>query len=1046
MTGNTRSRNERSLTIAERGHVPFAVIAVLLLVSSVAAIAVLEQRPEPRIDRDAELAMDRTETAAQSELRTAVLEATHQAGNAPINTTEGSDVDAISSASDQSEAFRNYVKLLIYLEAVERMPTAGQSVSHDTYSTVSIAPVAETAGNGYIDPDEAIQRVDLEIGHYDDDVADGTVTATVRGVEFDASVDGEEVPTESRSISVSVGTPVFELNEKLTEYEAQLNAGFFDDDGLPNPADPDGLGQELAARLYPNAYMKASWNRFGVQPTTSPEDHDFEEVIDTDHTEVLTNHAIFSVQQETFGTRDPYADRTMRPQYLCMALDISTTVADVDLEMDLNDIVPSENITFSEDLEDHIEQMKEENGTIEEQDNITVAINEELDFEEEICEEGGLLNDWVFGDEATGELPDVPPASELLRDGTESMEIADQEVELPVDDFAEASYLEYRLGSQDPIDYFEHEIDAVHDEIETDGGMVDESVPDPSFDGETEYDASPRDIRDELYELRVELDHDNPRVDSLPTPSSPSGGGWERTSLDRDVSEVSDVSVTIDPVGPGDGYARDIYELEVEATTEVDAASSWVQRNETGAVIDTGSTSTSRTVDVDVDFTIQSEYAFEAAGYYYESHDEFRVDDDPIETDYGDHENVTFRTGARNAVIELTGASSYDAAENQLQSQLESDLDGTDPDSDDLGDVAVDAIEDAPEATMETDDVLTVSERTEILVVLDEELETVHHEFQDRWEDDPHSIEIGELAQGDDTPPDRAKAHVQNEFEADLVDDGPYETPEEKAKQQIRKAYFDRIYYWLDSADDEYTEHVGQFDDTVDDATGGAVDGMNDVLNYAQGLANADVDPEPKELDGSPVHDDAQYEVSGSPTYLTAVDIDRDRDPAIRGEAETVMDTDSDADHAPMAIQTDELVPWPGSPGIFYLPSKWYVTINSWSVDVRGEYARLEVSSTVGDPADSDRLTYVAEKSPVSVDLSDGSSVQAGRNEAVDFETYTEVIVIMPGGIVQRGGPVPSVADGQFAPDGVTFCSETWEEVGPDATSNSDWCVDGDGE
>ncbi|AXR81638.1 DUF7286 family protein [Natrarchaeobaculum sulfurireducens] len=1045
MSENSRSRNERSFSIAERGHVPFAILAVLLLVSSVAAIAILEQRSEPRIDRDAELAMDRTETAAQSEFRTAVLEATHQAGGAPINSTAGSDVDAISSASDQSEAFRNYVKLLIYLEAADRLPTASQSVSHDTYSTVSVVPVSDAPDDGYIDPGEAIQRVDLEIGHYDDDVENGTVIATIQDVEFSAYAGGERVPAESRSITVSVGTPVFELNEKLIDYEAQLNAGFFEDGGLPNPTDPDGLGQELGVRLYPNAYMKASWNRFGAHPTNSPDDHDFEEVIHTDHTEVLTNQARFSIQEETFGTRDPYADRTMRPQYLCMALDVSTTVADVDLEIDLNDIVPSDNITFNEDLEDYVEQMEEGNESIGEHDNITVWINEELDFEEEVCDEGGLLNDWVFGDEATGDLPDVPPVSELLRDGIESMDVAEQEIELPVNDFSEASYLEYRLGSEDPIEYFEAEIDTIQNEIENEGGLVDEDVPNPSFDGEENYDASPHDIRDELYELSVTLDHDDPSVDRLPTPNSPGGSGWERTSLDRSVSDVSDVSVLIEPTGPGDEYVRDIYELEVEATTEVDASSYWVQRNETGAVIGTDSTATSRAVDIDVEFAIQSEYAFEAAGYYHESYDEFRVADDPIETDYDDHENVTFRTGARNAVTEVTGVSSYDTAESQLRSRLESTLDGTDPDTDNLGDVAIESVKERDGATLKTDDVLTSSERAEVLTALDEELEAVHNEFQDRWDEDPHSVKVGELTQTDETPPEQVKTHIQNNIETDLVDDGPYETPEEKARQQIRSAYFDRLYYWLDLADDDYNENVGQFDDTIDGATGGGVDGMNDALDFVQGFANADFDPEPEDLDGSPVHDDAQYEISGSPTYLTSVDIDRDRDPAIRGESETIMDTDSDAHHAPMAIQTDEFVPWPGSPALFYLPNNWYVTINSWTVDVRGEYARLEVSSTIGDPADSDRLTYVAEESPVYVDLSDDSSVQAGRNEAVDFETYTEVIVIMPGAVVQRGGPVPSVADGQFTPSGVTFCSETWEEIGPDATSNSDWCIEGDG-
>ncbi|AXR78333.1 Surface protein [Natrarchaeobaculum sulfurireducens] len=66
--------------------------------------------------------------------------------------------------------------------------------------------------------------------------------------------------------------------------------------------------------------------------------------------------------------------------------------------------------------------------------------------------------------------------------------------------------------------------------------------------------------------------------------------------------------------------------------------------------------------------------------------------------------------------------------------------------------------------------------------------------------------------------------------------------------------------------------------------------------------------------------------------------------------------------------------------------------------------------------------------------------MQAGRNEAVDFETYTEVIVIMPGAVVQRGGPVPSVADGEYDQFGMTYCSETWNGVGPEAKTDYDEC------
>ncbi|WP_425607239.1 DUF7286 family protein [Natronobeatus ordinarius] len=1025
MTG--RNRPNRSISIADddRARIPFAMIAVLLLVSSVGIIAVLEQRPDPVIDRDAELVLDRSVTAAQSELRTAVLDATHQAGAAPINTTAGSDIDAISAADDDREAFRKYVKLLVYLEAADRLPAAGQSVGPDAESTVSLPPVSSDPGDGEIDPDEAIDRVDLEIGYFDEDVEQGTIHATVHGVEFDGVVGGEELPTETRSLSVSAGSPVFELHERMTEYEAQLNKGFFDSEGAPDATDPDGLGQELALRLYPMAYLKASWDRFGEE-TTRPEDHAFEEVIDTDHTEVLANHAIFSVQEDVFGTRDPHADRTMRPQYVCTSLDLATTISDVELEADLNDMVPSDNVTFEDDLEEIVE--RDENDTI-------IGFNEEVDFEEQVCDDGGLINDWVFGDEATGDLPDVPPLSDLIQDGIESMDAATYEIEVPVDMVAKATLLEYQ--GENVVDYLEAEAEQIESEME-DREMPDEYMYDVP-DGE--YERSPGDIVDELYRIDVTTDQST-SSGQLPTPSPPDGSDWER---DRDsdsesVRGVASVDVDHTPIRAGDSYDRTIHKLSGTAAVEVRVVHGY--KDTTGNETEYTTVSTTDTVDVEVETTIDGSYGFDAGGEYYTGTNEFPVASNPIETDYGHHDDVTFETGFENALVEVTSAESYDTAERDIESELTSALESSDPDG--LESAAEESVLEQSSTVLESDDVIP-GERQAVIDALTEELETVHGNFTAEWNDDPLRVEVAELTDGE-TPPKQAIEDIQARFEDQYVDDGgPYETPEEKAKAQIRKAYFDRIYYWLGEFDDEYDEQLDAVESELDDIGDGAGLGyLDDALDFVQGFANADFDPEPIDLEGSPVLDDAQYEVSGSPTYLTTTSINRERDSAIRPEDAGVLDLEFDEDvhHDPMAVQTDNRMPWPGLPVVFAIPNKWYATINTWSVDVRGEYSRFEVSSTIGDPADSDRLTYVAEHRPITVELSDGETVQVGKNEAIDFETETEVIVVMPGAVVQRGGPVPAVADGQGSLDGTTFCSETWEDVGPNAESDTSMCDD----
>ncbi|MCU4971433.1 hypothetical protein OB955_01590 [Halobacteria archaeon AArc-m2/3/4] len=1044
MTGTSgKSRRRVSIAGDDRGRIPFAMIAVLLLVASVGLIAALEQRSEPTIDQDTEAVMDRTATAAQSELRTAVLDATHQAGAAPINTTNGSQVDRISATSDQSEAFRNYVKLLVYVEAADRLPESGQSIDSDTESTVSLPPVS-TSTHGEpiaITPNEAIDRVDLEVGYLDDHVERGTIDATVHDVEFDAVVDGESVPTETRSVSVTAGSPVFELNERMTEYETQLNKGFFDGEGTPDPTDVDGLGQEMALRLYPMAYLKSSWDRFGNR-TTEPDDHAFEEVIDTDHAEVFANHAIFSVQEDVFGTSDPYSDRTMRPQYLCTSLDLATTISDVDLEADLNNITPSENITFSDDLGEQADQFNESESDSE---NTTVPVDGEVDFEAQLCGDDGTLNEWVFGDEATGDLPEVPPLSELLQDGIDSMDVADHEIEVPVDVLARATFIEYHVegyaGYDDPEAYLDDLAAEQRGLIEEEGGAVDNDfVGGAPGDGSTDYDRSPGDIVDNIYTLDVSTD-EHSSADTVATPRS---AGVE---YDRDYSNDSEIVLdatvtTVDHTPIPDGadddhdhdhdYDRPIHELSAEATVDVRITHGWEATNKTETSPNYTTTTTRQTLDVTTDTTIEGEYGFDGGGEYYISDTEFRVARDPIETDYGSHANATFERGFEQALVDTTNAESYHTAEDDIAAALESSLRRSSPST--LERSARNGVVATSSTVVSADDILSPSERRDLIESLNDELETVHQEFTSEWQADPLHVEIRELTDGE-TPPARAIEHIQTEFEDEYVGRGPYETPEDKAQAQIRKAYFDRLYYWLALSDEEYGGQMDDVDDQIDEIGGDAgFNRLDDALGFVQGFANADVDPDPVDLEGSAVLDDAQYEISGAPTYLTTTSINRSQSAAIRPVNATITDVDSDVHHDPMAIQTHNRAPWPGVPVVFVLPSKWYATVNFWSVDIQGEYARLEVSSTVGDPADTDRLTYVAEHSPVAVELSDGSTVQVGKNEAVDFETETEVVVIMPGAVVQRG-PVPAVADGQFVREGTTYCSDTWEEVGPDADS-----------
>jgi len=1024
-----------SLAGDDRARIPFALISVLLLLTSLGLVAVLESRPTPTVDRTAETAVDRTTTAAVAELRGAILAASHRAGAQPINTTEGSEVGAIADADDREEAFRRYVALLVYLEASERLPAAGGSVGPGAEATVSLPPVVADPGEGEIGPDEAIDRVELAVGRHDAGGEPGTVAATIEGVELDVAVGGESLPTETLSVGATVGSPVFELDERASAYERRLDADFFED-GPPDPTDVDGLGQELAVRLYPLAYLTAGWNRFGDR-TYGPDDHAFEQVIDTDHAEMLVNHAVFSIQEESFGSHDPYAERTMRPKRLCTGIDVATTVAGVDLEVGMNDVVPSENVSFTDDVAEAVDDFNRSDPG-----NVTVPVDGELDVEEEICADGGLINDWIFGEEATGELPELPPLSELLAEGVESMAVAETEIEVPVTTVAEAAYVEYHVErAETAVERLEREARELEEAIEgvESPGAVDDAVPDGA--GEPgEYDRSPADVVDELYAIDVTTDT-SASATSLPTP--PSAGEEYVRDPGRDSARV--VGVTVDsvehsPHPDGDDYGpREIHTVTAEATVDVRVSHGWKARNATRTSPSHTTTSTTDSVAVAAETTVYGEYGFEAGGEYYaradpDAEDGFPVATNPIETDYGSHEKVTFETGFENALVAVTTAGSYDDAEAGIADALAAELSGSDPSAIERsarrGLIAESSVHLDAEAVIP-------DERAELLEALSAELETVHGEFTDDWEDEPLTVELSELTDGEN-PPGRAIEDVRDRFEAEYVDDGGgYGTPEAKARAQIRKAYFDRLYYWLALFEAEYDDGLAELEDELD-AVGedAGFDRLDDALGFAQGVANADLEPEPTPLEGSPVHDDAYYEVSGSPTYLTAVSIDRELEPAVRPSNATVLEP-GDVDHDPLAVRTDSRVAWPGLPVVLAVPSKWYATVNSWSVEVRGEYARFEVSSTIDD-AGGDRLTYVAEEAPVDVELADGEAVRVGRNEAIDFETRTEVLVVMPGAVVARGGPVPAVADGE--PGDTSYCTETWREVGPDAGSGDGEC------
>ncbi|WP_323174393.1 hypothetical protein [Natrialba sp. PRR66] len=1082
----SRSRNRRTVSIADddRARIPFAMIAVLLLVSSIAIVATLEQRSDPVIEQDVEVVMDRSETAAQSELRSAAIDANHDVVSAPLINASSADTDitAIGPNNDQPVNLENYLKLRIYLEAHDRLPAAGQRVGSETVSTVSIPPVTADGDNG-VSPDEAIDAVDLTIG---DDSATaleaGLLEVTLHDVEVDAETGGRNLPAETRDLSVTVGSPVMQLNERTSTYESRLNEGFLDA-GIDTEL--ESLGQHMAARLYPFAYFKSGWDR--MHKTASPESHDFGRVLEPGHTEVLTNHAIFAIQEDVFGTRDPYAQRTLRPGYVCMAYQMGESMSggsDDSGESGDSSIIDTDEFGMGE-------------VTNETQDN------ESVDIETQLCD-GGAVQQWIFGDQATGELPDMPPLSELIQEGLGEMDVMNEAEEIPIADLSEASYRYYQYQvlhdkTMDVTEFFEDRTDAVVDQVPDEYRDDVEETVDQAGTPDIENDGrSIQRLMEELYEIDIDTSGGNARLlGHTPSAGPQPTQNHSLGTFSVDISDVRDTDVTHEAFPHPDGTSassdRTIHELDVDAELELDAIEMWIHDDPVNASEygerETVTRTETANVSARLGLSIEGQYDFREEGLY---DDTFVIQEEPaLESDYlplqlpardsntsstqsqsqsrSRSENgtgmaggasalqstgslgneTTFNAALIDSVLDVTdGVSYYGSVERDLEQNVDALQSRTTDFGSDSGTTKTGAIESAFEEaviddefdeTYELDELVAVTEQYGLETDLYNELNRTHTEFSTWIEDEENAYTVNrtELLNADANPVSGAIDHVkavEDEFVyRNLSASGPndsFETPEEFLTAQVRKAYFDRLYSYLDVVAGQYEGRVGDIEDEVDEMGEPAVDVGDDLLGFVQDVLNADVEYNPESIKGSPVLDDAQYEVAGSPTYLTHENISGTQDPAVRPANATITDVDAETEHAPLTIQSTNRNRWPGLPVIPTPPSMWLLQANTWNTTIRGEYARFEVGATISDPGETGRLTYVREHRPITVELHDGTELELGTNEPIEFESTTEVIVVMPGAVVSSGG-VPAVGDTEPEHNGQTVCSPTWDQTGP---------------
>ena len=275
----------RSFARDTRARVPFALIGVLLLVSSSAYAAGVVDQGLVSEDRSVERAAERVDADATSALKTAAREAAHDAASRPVTEapteTDDGSVTAATGAVRPGSAFEDAFRIRLALAGADALSAVDASVG-DVSATVSM--------DRSPDPTDPTDLRDLRESATVGSVGNGTATRVVfENVTTTATRDGRIVAERTRDRTVIVAVPTLAAHERTERFEERLNHG---------PVEGPGLGRQITASLYP-----VTWARGYAQYAGAP----VQNVLANRHVELSTNAGIVRTQRDVFGASDPDA-------------------------------------------------------------------------------------------------------------------------------------------------------------------------------------------------------------------------------------------------------------------------------------------------------------------------------------------------------------------------------------------------------------------------------------------------------------------------------------------------------------------------------------------------------------------------------------------------------------------------------------------------------------------------------------------------------------------------------------------------------------------
>ena len=263
-----------SLVDDDRARVPFAVIGAFILVSAATIAAV--PFGESTVDRGALTASDRTVAAAETTVREATQTAGAVAAANPVVEPAG-----FGRVLEDDRPFRSYLELLVYAETQQRLDNTAERVAGKR-GTATLPPVTDDASAR-----TAIDRTTVEAA------GNGSVRVRIEGLDVRISRDDRVISQARETITVTAATPVLTMHNRVNRFETRLNR---------SPAAGPGLGRGLTGRLY-----AMGWARGWAQWTGAP----IKDVIAHRHVELAAASSAIDQQRVAFGTSDPAAEQAL---------------------------------------------------------------------------------------------------------------------------------------------------------------------------------------------------------------------------------------------------------------------------------------------------------------------------------------------------------------------------------------------------------------------------------------------------------------------------------------------------------------------------------------------------------------------------------------------------------------------------------------------------------------------------------------------------------------------------------------------------------------